>query len=120
MLAVSQKAGTPAESARALDAATQAGERAAQHAPERQAACYNLAVLYGLQNDAPRAEAALRRAITIAPAWYKPHWMLAQLLRETGRVDEALREAELAQVLNAGANPEVAETRDQLRSVSGL
>jgi hypothetical protein len=46
--------------------------------------------------------------------------MLAQLLRETGRVEEALREAEVAYELNGGADPEVAETRDQLRSLSGL
>jgi O-antigen ligase len=118
MLAQSQKAGIPAESARALEEATQAGERAAEYAPERQAAWYNLAVLYGLQNDAPRAEAALRRTIAIAPVWYKPHWMLAQLLRETGSVEEALREAEVAHDLNGGANPEVAATRDQLRSMS--
>jgi O-antigen ligase len=120
MLAAAQKASLPVESARAWDAATQAAERAAEHAPERQAACYNLAVLHGLRNDAHRAEAALRRAIAVAPAWYKPHWMLAQLLRETGRVEEALREAEVAYELNGGADPEVAETRDQLRSLSGL
>jgi O-antigen ligase len=119
MMAASQKAGIPAESARAWDAATRAAERAAEHAPERQAACYNLALLYGLRNDARRAEAALRRTIAVAPAWYKPHWMLAQLLRETGRLEEARGEAEAAYDLNGGANAEVAETWERLRSLGG-
>jgi O-antigen ligase len=119
MLAASQKAPSPADSARAWDAAIQAGERAAEHAPERQAACYNLALLYGLRNDAQRAEAALRRTIAVAPAWYKPHWMLAQLLRETGRLDEARPEAEVAYELNGGANAEVAETWERLRAMDG-
>jgi O-antigen ligase len=116
MMAASQQAGSPADRSRAWDAATQAGERAADHAPERQAARYNLALLYGQQNDAQQAEAALRRTIAIAPAWYKPHWLLAQLLRETNRLDEAIREAELAYELNGGANAEVTETREQLRA----
>ena len=119
MMAASPRAGSPADRTRAWDAATQAGERAAEHAPERQAACYNLALLYGQRNDAQRAEAALRRTIAIAPAWYKPHWLLAQLLRETNRLDEGMREAELAYELNGGANAEVTETRDQLRAKTG-
>ena len=119
MMAASQANTIQAASDAAWDAATQAGARAAVHAPERQAASYNLALLYGLSNDPERAEAALRRAIAAAPAWYKPHWMLAQLLRETGRLDDALREAEAAYELNGGANPEVAETWEQLRSMRG-
>jgi O-antigen ligase len=120
MMAAAQQAdGVRATGSAAWDAATQAGERAARHAAERQAACYNLALLYGLRNDPERAEAALRRTITAAPAWYKPRWMLAQLLRETGRLEDALREAEMAHGLNGGANPEVAETWEQLRAMGG-
>jgi hypothetical protein len=115
MMAASQQAGGTPDSARAWTAATDAAQRAAERAPERQAARYNLALIHGLQNDAPRAEAALRSTIAAAPNWYKPHWMLAQLLRETGHLDEARREAEIAQELNGGANPEVAETWEQLR-----
>jgi O-antigen ligase len=116
MMAASQQAASPADRSQAWDAATQAGQRAAAHAPERQAACYNLALLYGQHNDAQQAEEALRRAIAVAPSWYKPHWMLAQLLRQTNRLREALREAEQAYELNAGANAEVTETREQLRA----
>jgi hypothetical protein len=54
-----------------------------------------------------------------APTWYKPRWMLAQLLRETGRLPEAAREAETAHELNGGENAEVGETWEQLRSLSG-
>ena len=115
MLEAAQRTADPVERARAWQAATNAGERAAEHAAERQSARYNLAVLYGLQNDAQRAEDALRRTIEAAPAWYKPHWMLAQLLGEQGRVDEALREAALARELNGGENEEVTETWNQLR-----
>ena len=105
------------EKRRALSAATEAAERAALRADERQAACYNLAVVYGLQNDAPRAEAALRRAIEVAPSWYKPHWMLAQLLQVTGHPQEAILEAERATRLNGGADAEVTATRDRLRAI---
>jgi O-antigen ligase len=108
----------PAASDPAWEAATKAARRAAELAPERQAACYSLALLHGLRSDAVQAEAALRRTIAVAPAWYKPHWMLAQHLRVTGRLDEALREAKVALELNGGANPEVAETWEQLRSLN--
>jgi tetratricopeptide (TPR) repeat protein len=124
MLEAAQKGVTPAERESAWKAAIVAGERAAGEpaagqAGERQAARYNLAVLHGLQDDAQRAEAALRRTIETAPTWYKPRWMLAQLLRETGRREEALREAERAYELNGGENEEVTLTRDQLRAAPG-
>ncbi|MEX2301392.1 MAG: O-antigen ligase family protein [Bryobacterales bacterium] len=115
MMEAAQRTAPSTEQSRAWQAATNAGERAAERAAERQSARYNLAVLYGLQNDAQRAEAALRRTIEAAPAWYKPRWMLAQLLRQTGRSDEARREAEIAHELNGGENEEVTETWNQLR-----
>jgi tetratricopeptide (TPR) repeat protein len=126
MMETAQRSASPAERESAWEAAIAAGERAAGEqaagervdgqAGERQAARYNLAVLYGLQGDAQRAEAALRRTIEAAPAWYKPRWMLAQILRETGRREEAIREAERAYELNGGENEEVTLTRDQLRA----
>jgi tetratricopeptide (TPR) repeat protein len=115
MMEVAQTTAAPLDRQRAWQAATAAGERATGQAAERQAACYNLALIYGLQNDAQRAESALRRAIEVAPAWYKPYWMLAQLLGETGRSDEALRDAERGYELNGGKNSEVTETWDHLR-----
>jgi hypothetical protein len=38
--------------------------------------------------------------------WFKPHWALAQVLRLTGRLDEAGREAARAAELDAGKDPE--------------
>ena len=48
-----------------------------------------------------------RAAIRCSPNWFKPHWMLAQILRREGRLEEARAEAERAAYLNAGKNPEV-------------
>jgi tetratricopeptide (TPR) repeat protein len=55
--------------------------------------------------DVARAEAALRHAITLAPAYAYPHWYLGNLLLRAGRTDEAFTElrfvAESAQPLRA-------------------
>jgi hypothetical protein len=57
----------------------------------------------------------LRAAIAAKPAWFKSHWMLAQVLRLEGRTEEALREAALAAELNGGKNPEVTRTLEEIR-----
>lgn len=69
-------------------------------------AWYNLAVFCGSQNDAACVEQSLRRAIAANPMWFKPHWALAQVLRLTGRLDEAGREAARAAELDSGKDPE--------------
>jgi tetratricopeptide (TPR) repeat protein len=116
MIEAAQTRAVPADHEQAWQAAISAGQSAAAQAGERQIARYNLALLFGLQGDAQKAEAALRRTIETAPAWYKPRWMLAQLLSKTGRPEEALAEAERAYELNGGENEEVTQTRDQLRA----
>ena len=50
---------------------------------------------------------SLRQAILSSPTWFKPHWMLAQVLMTRGRREEAEAEAKLAVILNGGKNPEV-------------
>jgi O-antigen ligase len=73
-------------------------------------AWYHAAALYASTNDAVYAERSLRAAIAAHPHWFKPHWMLARLLRIQGRIDEARREAALAEELDGGKHREVAET----------
>jgi Tfp pilus assembly protein PilF len=97
----------------------EAARRATTASDAPQNAYYNLAAFYSMRNDFTHAEAALRNAAEMAPKWYKPHWMLAQVLREAGRVEEALIEAETAVDLNGGENPEVETTLKELMSRTG-
>jgi tetratricopeptide (TPR) repeat protein len=54
-----------------------------------------------LKKDQPaRAEAMLRRAIQYDPNNRSAHYLLAQLLQQTGRVEEAKREFEIAERLS--------------------
>ncbi|HWB86664.1 MAG TPA: O-antigen ligase family protein [Bryobacteraceae bacterium] len=77
-------------------------------------AWYNLAALYASRNDFAHTEASLRQAVKAAPRWYKPHWMLAQILQIAGRLDEARAEAQTAVDLAGGKHPEVAQTLSRL------
>jgi O-antigen ligase len=79
-------------------------------------AYYNLAAVYASQNDFLRTEAALRATISYAPNWFKPHWMLAQVLAAGGRRQEAEVEAAHAADLDGGMHPEVAATLARLRA----
>jgi tetratricopeptide (TPR) repeat protein len=101
---------------RAWQEATVAAARAVHSADDPQNAWYNLALFFGLQNDGARAEQALRRAISAAPNWYKPRWMLAQVLRHSGQLEEASAEAARAADLNGGKTPEVLRTAEQARA----
>jgi O-antigen ligase len=100
----------------AWQTALNAGNRAVRTEEERQNAFYNLAQLYALQNDIPRTEENLRCAIQYAPNWFKPHWILAQLLQRTGRIPEARDQARIAWDLDAGKDTEVARTWQALGS----
>ena len=92
--------------------------RATRNAEEPQNAWFNLAVFYGQQNDHAHTEQALRAAISSAPNWFKPHWILAQVLGLEGRFGEAQQEAERAADLNGGKNPEVMRTAAEIRALS--
>ena len=98
----------------ALAEATRAAERACAQSETRHTACYNLAAFHALRNDIPRTEASLRLAISAAPNWYKAHWMLAQILHESGRGEEAVRHAARAVELNGGKDAEVNQTWERL------
>lgn len=90
--------------------ALESGFRAGTTADDPHNAWYNLSSLYARENQFDATERSLRRAIASSPTWFKPHWMLAQVLSVRGRRDEAEKEAKIAAYLNAGKNPEVAET----------
>jgi len=104
------------EALRRWQQALESGVRATKTADDPQNAWYNLSILFSQQNDFKQTERCLREAITSSPNWFKPHWMLAQLLLLEGRIAEARGEAELAADLNGGRDPEVGQTLDTIRA----
>jgi hypothetical protein len=83
------------------------GERATRTAEAPFNAWYGLSALRASVNDMPGVEKAVREAIDAHPHWFKPHWILAQILHAQGREEEARREASLAIDLDAGKHPDV-------------
>jgi O-antigen ligase len=94
---------------------TLAAQRATHTAEDPFNAYYNLAEVHARQNDFAGTEQNLRAAISRAPNWFKPHWMLAQVLEADGRPREAEAEAVRAAFLDGGKHPEVARTLEQIR-----
>jgi tetratricopeptide (TPR) repeat protein len=101
---------------RAAREALAAAKRATLDSEEPHNAWYNLAAMHAARNDFANTERSLRASIAAAPNWFKPHWVLAQALRQAGRLAEAEAEAAKAADLNGGKNPEVARTLEELRS----
>jgi Flp pilus assembly protein TadD len=58
---------------------------------------------YTKQGQAAMAEAMLRRAIEYDPNNKQAHYLLGQLLQQTGRSEEARKELELAERLQGAA-----------------
>jgi Flp pilus assembly protein TadD len=98
----------------AMQQAMAAAERATRTADAPFSAWYSLAALRASQNDAAGTERCLRSAIEAHPNWFKPHWILAQVLHTEGRNDEARREALTAVDLDAGKHPEVARDLSEM------
>jgi hypothetical protein len=98
----------------AMQQAIAAGERATRSAESPFNAWYSLSALRASQNDAAGAEQCLRSAIAAHPNWFKPHWILAQVLQAEGRHDEARREAAIAADLDGQKHPEVARTLHEI------
>ena len=97
-----------------------AAVRASRNAEDRQNAWLNLAVFYGRENDYRHTEQSLRMAIAAAPNWFKPHWLLAQVLRAGGRLPEAQVEANLALQLDGRKSPEVTRTAEEIRAATRI
>jgi len=98
----------------AMQQAIAAGERATRTAEAPFNAWYSLSALRASQNDAAGTEFCLRQAIDAHPNWFKPHWILAEVLQGEGRHDEARREALTAIDLDAGKQPEVARALHEI------
>ena len=96
--------------------AGQAALAATRTAEEPFNAWYNLAELYAAGNSGAETESSLRRAAAAKPNWFKPHWMLARLLRIESRVAEAAAEAATAADLDGGKHPEVTRTAAELQA----
>jgi tetratricopeptide (TPR) repeat protein len=114
MAGASQRAQSGAEAIAAAQQALAAAIRASRNSDEPENAWLNLAVFYGRLNDPVHTEQSLRAAISCAPNWFKPHWLLAQALRVAGRLQEARTEAMLAAELDGGKDPEVARTAAEI------
>ena len=96
----------------------QAARNAPATADDPQNAWINLAALSATVNDPAGVERSLREAIAIAPNWYKPHWLLAQVLDRLGRKAEAREEARLAVDRDGGKHVEVKQILEQLEGVN--
>jgi O-antigen ligase len=114
MAAAALKATDPVSALRAWQQALESGVRATGTADDPYNAWYSLASLHARQNDVESTERCLREAIASSPNWFKPHWMLAQVLQTKGHRAEARAEAALAADLDGGKNPEVARTLAQI------
>jgi tetratricopeptide (TPR) repeat protein len=114
MALAAQKSDQPARRLLAWQEGIEAARRATQSSDDRHNAWYNVAAFYASQNDFGRTEQSLRSAIGCSPNWFKPHWMLARVLREAGRLPEAIAEAQIAAKLNGGKNQEVRATLELL------
>jgi Tfp pilus assembly protein PilF len=80
----------------ALSLSAKASARAEVYSDEPAAACYQSALLAVSTGDVSLVERKLRASIGYAPMWYRPHLLLAELLEQIGRSDEAAREGRIA------------------------
>ncbi len=108
LIAASRHASSPAQALMVSEQAFTVARRAAETSEEQQNAWYNLAGFYATRNDSARVEACLRRSVDASPNWFKPHWVLAQVLLLARRRTEALAEAVRAAELDGGKDPEIA------------
>src|SRR5579862_585127 len=106
----------PAVRFQAFQLAGMAAQRATTAVEDPFNAYYNLAAYYARLNDFPHTEQCLRTAIAYAPNWFKPHWMLAQVLLAASRPQEAEVEAAAAVALDGGKHAEVIGTLDHIRA----
>ena len=116
LLALASRASDPRTRTEAFLRSLAAGEQATLTAEDPFNAWYNAAVIFGLRNDGVHAEQCVRAAVAAHPNWFKPHWILAQILVLTGRAEEAQREAALAAELDGGKNQEVVRTLQEIRN----
>jgi O-antigen ligase len=115
MAAAAGRAPDPAAAVQTWQRAMSAGQRAVATSDNPANAAYNLAALHAAANDLARTEESLRIAISKAPNWFKPHWMLARVLALAGRLEEAEASAAAALERNGHVNPEVLQTLNEIK-----
>lgn len=113
-LQAAEAATDSAEQQLALEGALELGNLAIGSAMDRHNAYLNLATVYVAMSRFVEAERALRQAAEWAPKWYKPHWILAELLNAEERMAEATNQASIAVSLAGNTHPEVKQTFERL------
>ncbi len=108
-------AATPENGTHLWDAGKAAARRATETAETPQSAWYNLATFQAQEGDVLGAEESLRNAIQAAPSWYKPYWMLAQLLDATNQRSESLQHIDRALELTGGDDEAVRMTWEDMQ-----
>jgi O-antigen ligase len=98
--------------------ATEAAIRAVTASPDPSNALYNLAALTLLQGDNQKSEVTVREAVVAAPRWYKPHWLLAEILLARGNRQDAEHEILVALDLGAHNNADVQDTVTRIRQTA--
>jgi Lipid A core - O-antigen ligase and related enzymes len=116
MAAAAVKTPDAVSALRAWQQALESGVRATRTSDDPYNAWYSLASLHARQNDFGSTERCLREAIRSSPNWFKPHWMLAQVLETKGRSAEARSEASQAAGLDGGKHAEVARSVARLQA----
>jgi tetratricopeptide (TPR) repeat protein len=116
MAAAAVKTSDAVSALKAWQQALESGSSATSTADDPPNAWYNLAFLHARENEFDSTERSLRQAIANSPNWFKPHWMLAQILETKGRWQEAMAEATLAATLDGGKDAEVAQTVSRIQA----
>jgi len=108
LFAIAQRAPDLRTRIAAMQLARTAAEHATVNSEDPFDAWYNVAMIRAEVNDGPGAEAALRESIAARPNWFKPHWVLAQML---GSLEEARKAVEC----DGGKHREVTDTLERLK-----
>jgi hypothetical protein len=108
--------------AQARDTLWRAGKEAAVRAQRKsetpQSAAYSLAMFYAEEGNPPKVEEALRAATIAAPQWYKPYWMLAQVLDLSGKRAQAVEPIRRAMELCGNQVEEVRATWERINAAA--
>jgi hypothetical protein len=104
--------------AQARDTLWRAGKEAAVRAQRKsetpQSAAYSLAMFHAEEGNPSKVEEALRAATIAAPQWYKPYWMLAQVLDLSGKREQAVEPIRRARELSGNQVEEVRATWERI------
>ncbi len=98
--------------------ALKAGHDAVPQVGSPQLTDVRLASLYVVANRFSEARGALHDAARAAPQWYRPHYLLAELLLQQGQKQDAAREARAALLLGAREHPEITQRCLQIEQLT--